>query len=65
MAQQQRCRESELIRQALDQGLDQLLASNEHSSAAGLLELAAVADKLGDTGPSDLSTRHDDYLWGE
>ena len=35
------------------------------STGEALLGLARLGEKLGIDGPTDLSERHDDYLYGE
>lgn len=56
--------ESEVIREALDQGLK--VIHPESSSAQALLDLAKMAEKIPTKGkvPKDASLNHDYYLWG-
>lgn len=54
---------AEVIRQALDAGLDNIKKENAGGVQA-LLDLAKTAKKLGVRGPRDLSVNHDYYLWG-
>lgn len=59
-----RCKEADIIRDAIEAGL-QLLQDQQKNSIAGLLELARFAEKTGTKGPRDLSTNLDKYLWDE
>ncbi len=56
--------ESEVVRDALEEGLERLHPKS--SSARALLDLAKMAEKIpsqaGD--PTDLSINHDYYAWG-
>lgn len=56
--------EAEIIRDALDEGLEKLHPKS--SSAQALLDLAKMAEKIPTRGkvPSDASINHDYYLWG-
>ena len=56
--------EAELIRQALDVGLD--IISPKYSSAQALLDLAAKAEQLPSkiNAPRDISENLDFYAWG-
>lgn len=56
--------ESELIREALDKGLNIIYPKS--SSAQALLDLAKMAEKIPTRGkvPKDASINHDYYLWG-
>jgi hypothetical protein len=54
-----------VLRDIVNKGLT---ASNERlhkTTGEALLELAAIGKKHGITGPTDLSTNHDDYLYGD
>ncbi len=57
--------ESELIRRALDVGLD--IISPKSRSAQALLDLAAIAEQLPSQSdsPRDVSNNVDRYAWGE
>jgi hypothetical protein len=54
-----------VMRDIVDRGLqaDTILPSKTAGQA--LLELAELGKRLGMTGPTDLSTNHDDYLYGD
>ncbi len=56
--------ESEVIREAIDEGLKIIYPKGR--SAQALLELAKLAEQLpSEPGvPKDLSTNHDYYTWG-
>lgn len=57
--------ESELIRAAIDAGLNVIYPKS--SSAKALVELANMAEKLPSepNSPTDVSANHDQYTWGE
>jgi len=57
--------ESELIREAIDTGLNVIYP--KFSSAKALVELANMAEKLPSepNAPTDISEKHDQYAWGE
>ena len=50
-----------MIRELLDLGLRKAFREGHESTGESLLRLAAIGGK----GPADLSTRIDDYLYGE
>ncbi len=52
---------AEVMRQALEKGLD---ATEKKGGAEVLLKLAEFAKKHKVKGPGDLSANHDYYLWG-
>ena len=54
-------REAEVIRELLSEGLRTSARERRESTGESLLRLAAI----GGTGPADLSTRIDDYLYGD
>ena len=56
--------ESEVIRDALDEGLTMIQPKS--GSAQSLLDLAEMAEKIPTEGkvPKDASVNHDYYLWG-
>ncbi len=60
-AKRQNKREAEVIRELVSQGLKAAPPARQESTRASLLRLAAIDGK----GPADLSTRIDDYLYGE
>lgn len=51
---------SEIVRESVDTRLKQ----RRGNGASFLVKLALQAEKEGIKGPSDLSTNHDDYLYG-
>jgi len=59
-AKQEKKPEAEVIRDLLSKGLHQA-ASRLESTGDSLLRLAAIGGK----GPADLSSRVDDYLYGD
>lgn len=60
-AKRERKREAEIIRELLTTGLQAARGKHQESTGASLLRLAAI----GGTGPADLSSRIDDYLYGD
>lgn len=54
---------AEIIRRALDAGLD-IIEKRQVNGAQVLLDLAKMAKKYNVKGPRDLSVNHDYYLWG-
>ena len=54
-------REAEVIRELVSEGLKTATPPGKESTGDSLLRLAAIGGK----GPADLSTRVDDYLYGE
>lgn len=56
--------EAEVIRDALDEGLE--IIHPKSTSAQALLNLAKMAEKIPTKGkvPKDASINHDYYLWG-
>ena len=55
--------EAEVIRELIEAGLQ--AQTQDVAPATGLLELVQLGERLGVRGPGDLSTRHDDYLYGD
>ena len=53
--------EAEVIRELVSEGLKTAPPTGKESTGASLLRLAGIHGK----GPADLSTRIDDYLYGE
>ena len=53
--------EAEVIRELLSEGMKKSTAKTQESTGESLLRLAAIGGK----GPADLSSRVDDYLYGE
>ena len=62
LAQKQDKPEAEVIRELLQQGISR---REPVSTGEALRGLAALGERLGMSGPPDLSERHDDYLYGE
>jgi hypothetical protein len=60
-AKRQNKPEAEVIRELVNKGLKAAPSPRQESTGASLLRLAAIRGK----GPADLSTRVDDYLYGE
>lgn len=56
--------EAEVIREALEEGLEKIHPKS--ASAQALLDLAKMAEKIPTKGkvPKDASINHDYYLWG-
>ena len=53
--------EAEVIRELLNEGMKKSASKTQESTGETLLRLAAIGGK----GPADLSSRVDDYLYGE
>ncbi len=53
--------EAEVIRELLSEGMKKAAGKTQESTGESLLRLAAIGGK----GPADLSSRVDDYLYGE
>ena len=53
--------EAEVIRELLSEGRKKSTSKTQESTGESLLRLAAIGGK----GPADLSSRVDDYLYGE
>jgi hypothetical protein len=64
-AKRERRREADVIRDLLERGRLTTTGKRHETTGAALLGLAALGKQLGLTGPTDLSTNHDDYLYGE
>jgi hypothetical protein len=60
-AKREKKREAEVIRELLSEGLKTKPLKRKESTGESLLRLAEIGGK----GPSDLSSRLDDYLYGE
>jgi len=60
-AKREKKREAEVIRELLSEGLKTAPRMTQESTGESLLRLAAIGGKA----PTDLSTRIDDYLYGE
>ena len=57
--------EAVVIRELLDEGLSTTAQKTRVSTGDAFLRLAKIGKELGATGPADLSSRIDDYLYGE
>ena len=53
--------EAEVIRELLNEGMKKSASNAQESTGDSLMRLAAIGGK----GPADLSSRVDDYLYGE
>lgn len=62
-AKAQRKSKAEVIRAALEQGI-KVIRPPKSNSAKALLEMVKEAKKFSGTGPKDLSTNLDHYIWG-
>jgi hypothetical protein len=60
-AKRENTAEAEVIRELLSEGMKKSASKAQESTGESLLRLAAIGGK----GPSDLSSRVDDYLYGE
>ena len=60
-AKRENKREAEVIRELLRDGMKNSTRKAQESTGESLLRLAAIGGK----GPADLSSRVDDYLYGE
>jgi hypothetical protein len=57
--------EAEVIRDLLRTGLDASRRTHQETTGEALLRLARLGEKLKVKAPADLSSRIDDYLYGE
>jgi hypothetical protein len=57
--------EAEIIRELLDTGRKISLNTTHESTGDALLRLAKLGEKLHVKAPADLSSRIDDYLYGD
>lgn len=66
-AKREKKREAEVIRDLLNKGLDAAKSTNTSRETTGeaLLRLAKLGAKLQVRAPADLSSRIDDYLYGD
>jgi hypothetical protein len=64
-SKQERKPKAEVIREFLNRGMQDAPSLAGKSAGDVLFELAALGKKYGATGPTDLSTNHDDYLYGD
>jgi hypothetical protein len=63
-AQRERRREADVIRELLERGRLTTQGKRQETAGQALLGLAKLGKKLRLTGPTDLSTSLDDYLYG-
>src|SRR3954451_21910077 len=64
-AQRERRREADVIRDMLERGRLTSTGKRQETAGQAMLRLVEVVKRLGLKGPTDLSTNHDDYLYGE
>ncbi len=64
-SQSQHKPEAVVIRELVDQGLRASRSKTRHATGQVLLDLAALGREYKLSGPSDLSTNLDDYLYGD
>jgi hypothetical protein len=64
-ALRERKREAEVIRELLNKGLHAAQGEGRETAGQALLRLAKLGQELHMTGPTDLSTTLDDYLYGD
>lgn len=64
-AKREKKQEAVLIRELLDAGLKVSRHTRRSNAGQALLDLAKLGQRLGMTGPTDLSTNLDDYLYGD
>lgn len=63
VVQAQKKSKAEVMRQAIEKGL-QKLSSENNAGVEALFKLAELGKKYKVKGPKDLSVNHDYYLWG-
>lgn len=56
---------AEVQREIVDRGLQADGAAPPKTAGQALFELVKLGQKYGATGPTDLSTHHDEYLYGD
>ena len=64
-AKRENKREAVVIRELLDAGRKASANTHQESTGDALLRLAKLGEKLQVKAPSDLSSRIDDYLYGD
>ena len=64
-AKREKKREAEVIRNLLNKGLGAERSANRETTGDALLRLARLGEKLRVKTPVDLSSRIDDYLYGD
>ena len=58
-------REAEVIRELVNKGLDASHRANRETAGNALLRLAKLGEELHVKAPADLSSRIDEYLYGD
>src|SRR4051812_11556536 len=64
-AQRERRREADVIRDMLERGRLTSTGKRRETAGEAMLRLVETGKRLGLSGPTDLSTNHDDYLYGD
>ncbi len=64
-ARREKKHEAEVIRELLNIGFDASRSARGETTGEALLRLARLGEKLRVKAPADLSSRIDDYLYGE
>jgi hypothetical protein len=64
-AQRERRREADVLRDMLERGRLTSTGKRQESTGEALLRLVSLGKELSLSGPTDLSTNHDDYLYGD
>ena len=64
-AERENKREAEVIRDLLRTGLDASRRTDHETTGEALLRLTRLGEKLKVKAPADLSSRIDDYLYGD
>jgi hypothetical protein len=64
-AKRENKREAEVIRDLVRMGLDASRRTHQETTGEALLRLARLGEKLKVKAPTDLSSRIDDYLYGD
>jgi hypothetical protein len=64
-AKRENKREAEVIRDLLRTGLDASRRTHHETAGEALLRLARLGEKLKVKAPADLSSRIDDYVYGD
>jgi hypothetical protein len=64
-ARRERRREADVLRDMLERGRLTSTGKRQETTGEALLGLVSLGKELGLSGPTDLSTNHDDYLYGD
>jgi hypothetical protein len=64
-AKREKKREAEVIRELLNMGFNASRSARGETTGEALLRLAKLGEKLRVKAPADLSSRIDDYLYGD